>query len=716
MNPLPHIPLLLLAATIAAQDPPAPVPHVHGQRFDQVLHDAADGTTPWAAGADWKASFGPAGFTFVPFFGATAPRNFPVHFAIESVHVGGRPLPFAREVLATRDGDRFEYPRGAVRERYDLSLPHVEQTILVDAQRPGDVEVVLTVVSQLTEDASQPGVQFRNEFGQVDYGAAFLVRDGERLPLTTTWARDRLTLHVPAALRGAGPVVIDPMVNTHTSTIGLPHPAEAPDIGWDETNQIWLGVFQYAYSSTDIDMTTQMFDSSGAPLGGSQRAVDLTSASAVNGRIANQRQSQRFAVVCEVSDATVAGGRPQVYVAVRDANPAGAITGRVILSDPAGANQATLPDVGGDPGSSNGSNFAVVWLGDPGQIWMRRVTPAGTALGASPQQIISHSSTFHNLRLSKSNGRGRIANPTWLMTCSQFVQGHHEIMLMPIDPQSGPGQPFTATTGVTDSRYPSVSDPVLTPTNDAVFVVSYERQVPAQARAIVYRPSTQTVLSDRDLTPIGVGPFWVRVQTDGVRFACTSSPDGSTINLATLAHDFATNQWTSQDGPYPLPGSPYAPQIASAASSGGLAADFAAVYIDTNQFGGRMNVTLYRAHAPGQVFAFASTGCNGLSITWTSYPLLGTTIGFPVTGHGADLPGVAFGAANQNPFPLCGSCQLGLRLDVPMQFFLTSQLDVVIPPRPSLVGAEFAVQSFALGSGPCLGGLTLGDTLWVTVK
>src|SRR5690606_20321402 len=95
----------------------------------------------WAVGATFKASFGPDGFVYVPFFGSDAPRNYPVKFALRAVRVGGESVPFAATANATRDARRVTFDRGPVREIYDLDVDSVEQTFVVDSGLAGDVDV-----------------------------------------------------------------------------------------------------------------------------------------------------------------------------------------------------------------------------------------------------------------------------------------------------------------------------------------------------------------------------------------------------------------------------------------------------------------------------------------------------------------------------------------------------------------------------------------------
>src|SRR5262245_61027278 len=49
----------------------------------------------WVRGENFKAHFACDGATFVPFFGSSAPRNFDVHLALQSVTVDGAPIGLA---------------------------------------------------------------------------------------------------------------------------------------------------------------------------------------------------------------------------------------------------------------------------------------------------------------------------------------------------------------------------------------------------------------------------------------------------------------------------------------------------------------------------------------------------------------------------------------------------------------------------------------------
>lgn len=709
----------LLAATAIAQDAPVAPRVTPTSGVDRVLHDQRDADSPWAVGRNWKASFGRDGFQFVPFFGSEAPRNFPVRCTLQSVRVGGKAIEVAGAVAATRAAERYTYQRGAVKEIYDLALDHVEQTIVVDTAEPGDVEVVFAIASELVEDPSQPGIQFANSFGAVGYRDAFLLRGDERVPLEPTHVDGAITLRVPAAWRGAGPVVIDPIFYTQATTAGLPVINGWPDLAYDATNEAWLLAWEISWSFSDFDIYSQMFDRGGAVLLGSTRIVDSTTALCRHPRIANRRDVAKFLIVCDRTDPLVAGGRTMVYHMVRDAVPSGSTTALTMTSSAALTGPAFTPDVGGDSGDSSGSDFPVVWLqGNTGNaVYMRWVRPDGQLTPGAPAQIAFSSQPFAGLRISKTNGRDRLVTPMWLAVFSMRMSNQaHDIVALPISP-TGAGAPFTIDWSASDDRNPSVSIPLTTSGTSPRFVVTCERQNPAQARAIVYEPVGQNILSNSDLTGIGIGPYWFRMQSDGTRFVCTSSPDAFTVEASTLAYLPATHSWVRQDGPHPMPGAPSNPSIASIAGGGGGLTEYGVAYIDQNIGTGRTVLMRFNGHADGWILSASNTGCNGLQLGWANMPYLGNTVSFPLGSFGSDLPVLAFGEPTNNPVPLCGTCQIGLRTDRPIQLFAgITQLDITIPPLVELVGFVFAVQGVAVGSGPCLGGLSLSDTWWMTVR
>ena len=251
----PWLASLALGATLLAQgsqNPSTALTATPAPRPATLLTDQPGTGTFWVLGATYKAAFGADGFTFIPFLGAHAPRNHPVRFALRAVRVGGQELPVAASAKASLQGNRAVLDRGTVTESYDLGLEQVEQTFTIAADRAGDVELELAIATDLTAGAaSADGVRFGNDLGGVQYGTAYLVRDTGKTALGMHWSGQALHLRVPAALRGAGPVVIDPLVSTFAMTQTMV-PASYPDIAYDASTDHWLVTWAQAFSQTDL--------------------------------------------------------------------------------------------------------------------------------------------------------------------------------------------------------------------------------------------------------------------------------------------------------------------------------------------------------------------------------------------------------------------------------------------------------------------------------
>lgn len=714
----------LLAAQASAQDPsPPPLPS-RPLTLHEVAHQDHDAALPTAVGQTWKATFGPSGFTYVPFFGSDADRNYPLRTRIVDVRVGGETVPFARDVAAKRHGSGYEFGRGRVRERYDLRPTAIEQTIEVDPRRAGDVDVVLEFHGELVEDAQRPGIQFANRHGAIEYSDAFLLRDGAKLPIRSSFAAGRVTLHVPAALRGDGPVVIDPIYTTNLATAGLPTAHGAPDLAYDATFGAWLLVYELQWSALDYDLYSQMLDRDGAPIPGSTRVIDATTASCRHPRVANRNDANVFLVVCDRTDPLTAGGQTQVWHMVRDANPGGSATALQLTSSPSAPGPAFSADVGGDPAATGGSPFAVVWVqpnSPSNTIQLRWIHANGQPVAAAPTTLINWGNAFSNLRISKSNGRGQVQDPMWLAVFSMTMSSSNfDTAAIPILPAGGSGTggaPTTIEASPADDRNPSVTIPFAAANGATRFAITSERQNPRQPRVAVFEPATQNVVSRTDLTGIGVGPYWLRLQTDGLRFLCTSSPDAVTVEARTLTYAGTPPQWSVVDGPQALNGTPLVPSLASTAASGGGLTEYGIAYVDAAQPGGRTTITRFDGREDGWYLSVSGTGCQGLQLDWAGTPTLGSTVSFPLSNFGGDLPCLVFGEPTNTPVALCGPCQIGLRLDRPIAMFPgLSLLPITIPPQLSLVGFVFGVQGIAVGSGTCLGALRLSDTWWMRVR
>lgn len=772
---LPFVLPAALSAQRAAEFKPAPVPdavkgvhdmsaitpaeramlqpkralHASGPVVDAILAERATLRAPvlfdgpgdgrlWALATTYKASFGAEGFTYVPFLGSHAPRNYPVQFVLRAVRVGGRDLAFAAGVPAARAGTRVVFDRGAVQEVYDLAPENVEQTFVVDGGLAGDVEVELEVVSDLQEDGDRAGLQFGNALGRVEYGAAFLV-DGDRKEAVATEYRGRtIRLRVDAAQRGAGPVVIDPIISTSATSWTLARDAANPDIAYDATTDRYLVVQEHLFSATDSDVVTELRDRNGAFVAGSQGVIDATPAQTQFPRVANLNAADRFLVVTQRFNPHGAPGQQYtIFGRTVDAAAPFAVSLEFQVSEPLSVGDKFSPDVGGDPNPNGPTYWTVVYTrvfrDTDWDIHGRQVDATGTA---RPNTIFienSANSIYASPQISQGNGNGSATAARWLVVYSfRFNANDWDVYGASIDANGG----LARTNGPIDTSteldlYPQVSSPSLDWTNsNPVFMVTYERQAGFDLMAAVVSAQLVRIVVPKNLSTLfGFGGFWGRVESDGCRFVVTHghvAGGSNPLQVATLAvHDnFAGGELLLHDAqtiahtsPPNTPIAASSPMLVSKRAGGGLANDYGIVFLNHDAPPARVNVSTYQGRTPGTPFTTRPTGCGGLSISVSGRPFLGETVRFPLANFGGDLFGELLGTPGPT-LPLCSAgCGFGLDLAGPVVNFPNNRLlTLVLPCRLELVGAQLAVQGYALGSGSCLGLLRFTDTVDFTIR
>jgi hypothetical protein len=229
------------------------------------------------------------------------------------------------------------------------------------------------------------------------------------------------------------------------------------------------------------------------------------------------------------------------------------------------------------------------------------------------------------------------------MTMSSSNFDTAAIPILPFGSGGGGGAPVTIESSSADDRNPSVTIPFAAPNGATRFAITSERQSPRQPRVTVFEPSPQNFVSQTDLGSLGIGPYWLRLQSDGLRFACTASPDAITVEARTLVFDGVTHQWGVVDGPHALTGTPLVPSLASTAASGGGLTEYGIAYVDAAQPGGRTTVTRFDGREDGWYLSVSGTGCQGLQLDWSGTPALGNTVAFPLSNFGGDLPYLVFG-------------------------------------------------------------------------
>lgn len=327
----------------------AAVRHValDADRHGAVHHDVAANGTLRARGRSYKASANEEGFTFTPFLGSDAPRNYPTRFELSSVTVGGEALPFHGTPAVSRAGDRVTLDRGAVRVRYDLSPAGAEQSFEIPAL-PGSGELVLSigVATELDVDPQGAGFLFSNERGGFGYGAAVAFdASGKSTDVPAAWSGDTLRLTVPAAfLAGAtAPIVIDPIMTPFavgTSTADL----DRPDAAYSEELERFSVVAEEVFSATDVDVYTWYVGVDGTVSGGAY--VDQSSDSWVGPRVGVYARPFSDTVIVATAASQAIPGSTDVAVRIRRGD--GSFRAPAVLQSATSAYGCAAPDVGTD--------------------------------------------------------------------------------------------------------------------------------------------------------------------------------------------------------------------------------------------------------------------------------------------------------------------------------------------------------------------------------
>jgi hypothetical protein len=690
-------------------EPPTLVTAAPSARPERVLFDTFAAGRGHALGHTYKAVFGPEGFAYVPFLGSTAPRNFPLRFTPRSLRIGGEAIAFDAAVGAERTGTRVTFARGPLREVYDLSPTAVEQTFVVDAAGPGDVDLELDVTGELVDDPLCAGLLFANELGGVEYGAAWLVTAAGKRPIETTFADGRLRLHVPAALRDGGAVVIDPILATRAPA-STTFDSLVPDTAYDATTDRWLVTWAHAFSASDHDVLAELRTGSGERIAGTIMTIDVTPVLWSAPRVANLARFDRFLVAAERTDLRPGGTRYQVWGRTVDASGATEPSAEFAISPPDPNTNQWRVDVGGDSGT--GSDWLVVWQ-RAGDVLARLVSAAG-APHANVIAIESASLPAEWPQVSQSNGNGRTSMPRWCIVYQwQAAAGNRDVRAAMVD-LGGTLLTSAALAGAAaDDRSPYVSSPLVDGRTEPAFGVSYERHgAGRQMHCLVVGPWLQTVVPAVDLSArYGYTGFACRVESDGCRIAA-SCLQGTWQGIGTLAVvgadlvEHEVPQWVADVA---------APQLASKRSGGGPTADYLLVYEASNLVPKRIGATWYRGHATSGGFATRATGC-GPGLVAEGVPALGRTVRFTLGGVGNE-PGFVVMALPGAGSIWCGACRLGLDLAAVLQQTPSRSLAFVVPADVRLVGLRVAVQAVAFGSGPCApGSLRLSDTIDVAIQ
>ncbi len=390
------------------------------------------------------------------------------------------------------------------------------------------------------------------------------------------------------------------------------------------------------------------------------------------------------------------------------------------ISDPNLVGDAVAPDVGGDSADTGtADNFLVVWQRDVSTIDSDihgRIVRIDTSMPGSTILIENSSNSIYSLpNISNSNGNGFATQARWMVVYQfRFSPSDWDIYGCSLS-QSGA---ITTSNQLIDGStasdlVPFVSSPNTDSANgNPLFLVTYERQNPAQARARLLSGGMVNQIPPVDLTTsFGLGPFWVRPECDGNRFAVTHGTTG--IDLSTLA--YTGTALVAQDGPTFVYGLPEYPRLCSKRSGGGQRTDYGIVYVDRLPSPDVIAFFTYEGRTGNIGVIPHGYACSGLGSNYTGHNNIGETLSFQLTNLGFDIPAWAFGAPSPANFSICPACALGVST-VGVTLVVGPTLTIAIPPQVSLVGSTFAAQGLAFGSGPCIAQFRVGIAYEFTLR
>lgn len=673
-------------------------------RVDRVVFDAPGDGSLWAVGRTYKASFDRQGFTYVPFLGSDAPRNFPVQFKLREVTIGGKAVEFDAQAPAVRQDQRVSFARGVVREIYDLALEQVEQTFVVDSALPGDVTLDLEVVSELGEDAERPGVQFHNQFGTVHYGDAFVV-DGERkLPATSSFDGGRLRIHVAAAQRTAGALVIDPILRTESQGYAFISDSSEPDIAYLHADGVYALVWQQNYSLTDTDTYTELRYADGTLVENSFAVLDATFLVHARPRVAAVTVAHQFLIVMERYEQ----GRAVVWSRTRASQAPYPVGPGVQVNGANDLGSIYSPDVGGSVVPNGDPTYFVVWsreyLTTDHDVLGRAVDTNGQPRGPVVAIENSANTIYANAHISQMG-----TTSGWMVAFNfRYDPNDWDIYAAAINFDGS-----LRSTGLVNNSIRSDVEPRITsPTEQGKYLVTWERQNPFEAHGKLTDDWYLNYGTVNFTQQFGVPGFWVRPETDGIRFVLLTG--AASISLSSYA--LVGTQFVQVEAPQNLPGVPSFPAITAQRTGRGRFSDYAVAYVDNVPDPNRISVSTFQGVAPTGGLTRRQLGCAGLGIDVGSRQFLGEPLFTSLSGVGSDISGILLGA----PAPartLCGTCRIGVELNGPLLHFVNTQAaSVLVPADPLLIGTRLSVMGYSVGSGPCVGAMRVSDTIDVVIR
>lgn len=730
---------LVLVALAAAQSPfpgktAAPtVPAVALQPSTEPRFDRAEDGTLWAAGATYKAQFRPQGVQFLPFFGSDLPANVTLDLELESVRLAGQPLSLV-DAMPERRHSTIDYDRGAVLESYQVTGTGLEQTFTF-AQLPqrGELAFAIRAGTSLRGESSADGLLFAHERGAVHYTTAVAIDAlGRRLSLPTTLDGDRIHFTVPASFvaEAALPLVVDPVVTPTYYGPTFTYQITGKDLAYDASANEWQVVWSYQFSLTDSDLLAQRFDDNWTALA-SSFAIDLSVDSWTMPSIANLALYDKFLTVAR----KVTSGTSRIAGRITATGSNTPLSAQFEIEGPGATGNlgrpATSPDVGGDSSSAAPTYWTVAFEVDNGSdtdVYARQVTEAGVLRGSAPIAIANTAVPESAPRISKSSGRGSFSSQAWGIAYNCNVWQIHGRSVTWNGGLVGPSQVLFSGVNL-QSRF-DISSPTDDQNGQRQMLLTFEYVVNQQSSmdicgVLVDRTMT-TLANPVSLTALALNPvenlraqIQPSVDCDGRRFVVAFAHDFGAPDFDIYAAVFHQTpgvngllRCVQVDAPASWFDPENEPKVCAQASGGGARVAYGMIW--THAMGpttDRLEGCGYDGRQEGSQVTVRPTACGNLVIGHSGSSLAGDALTLTIN-NGNGLVGMVVGFPTSAPVPGCAGCVQGVQGNA----LLVGGYVMNMPVNGAYIGMTVSFQGFAFGSGPCLGQVSLTDTVDATIR
>lgn len=695
-----------------------------GVAVDQPLwlNDGDQGI--FVLGRGWKAEFGSSA-RFVPFFGASAPRSFPVDFRLDRMTVGGVELPI-QATSAVAGSDEVVFDRGIVDEVYRPMVDGMEQLFRIRS-RPGhgDLSLDIAVTTELAGAQNEKEISFSGEFGSVRYGAVTLI-DARRVatPIASHYREGRITITIPAEVlaHAAFPIVVDPIIQSFPISSTTTFPVTDVDVAYELGTDRWCAVVEFQYTAIDRDVIARTTNGNGTlPL--TSTLVEATGFEYMHTRIASNRLAQNFLIVASRNFA-VPGQARQIFGRTLGATTL-AVGNEQQFS--AQGTDNTNPDVGGDPSTVGPTYYCVIWENDYGpthkNLYMHMVGGNGVALAGADAPLDDTLADTRFPSISTSNGEVHFSNQFWTVVWEEGTTGDHDIYGRRISWSGSMGAKFPIHTSGLDTTKPSVSSPAAgLPIRSAVTYEALSGSGVADI-GVALLQGTTNLETFNNLSVLqnlsGIARSNPVIETSGCGFTilCRQTSTGPSIGNVLVAVTCVladTNLLILPEAITVAGGASFHsnPRIASKFAVGGVDNQQMFAWTSAFIFGSSSgNAALHQVPVEQNQVVRVPMATENLGIEVYGSPSIGQTIMVSLCNAGPSaVMVVGFPAFSS----YCG-LPVGVDLNLSPIFVAGPFVTAAIPANPNLIGFAFAVQGADQNGTACLN-YRVSDTLIVTIN